>query len=379
MSATKKIIFVVNEAQFLLSHRRALLEEAAAQGMEVLVACAEQSGEEALTELGIKFQTIPLSRSGFNPLEEMRTYLALRRLYAQQQPDVVHHVTIKPVIYGTTAARRGKVHAVVNAVPGMGFVFTRRGLWSAIRRSVVNLLYRVALSHDNMRVIFQNSEDMRGFIDHAIVDRSQAVLIRGSGVNLNDFDPLPEPPEPVVFLLVGRMLQHKGVREFVAAAQQLRKRFPDWRFQLVGDIDEGNPSSLGRLELLEWHDAQIIEWLGRRDDVAECLANCHVVVLPSYREGLPKSLLEASAAGRPMIATSVPGCREVVRPHVNGLLVPARDAEQLAEAMATLGQDAKTRRRYGLAARERAEAVFSIEDVVRHTFLLYRQLLSDVS
>lgn len=378
MAATK-IIFVVNEAQFLLSHRRALLEEAAAQGMDVLVACAEQSGEEVLTELGIAFQTIPLSRSGFNPIEEMRTYLALRRLYAQQQPDVVHHVTIKPVIYGTTAARRGKVPAVVNAVPGMGFVFTRRGLWSAFRRSVVNLLYRVALSHDNMRVIFQNSEDMRGFIDHAIVDRSQAVLIRGSGVDLKDFEPVPEPPEPIVFLLVGRMLQHKGVREFVAAAKQLRERFPDWRFQLVGDIDEGNPSSLGRLELLEWHDAQIIEWLGRRDDVPDCLAKCHVVVLPSYREGLPKSLLEASAAGRPMIATSVPGCREVVRPHVNGLLVPARDADQLAEAMATLGQDAKTRQRYGLAARERAEAVFSIEDVVRHTFLLYRQLLSDVS
>lgn len=369
------VIFVVNEAQFLLSHRRSLLEQAHIEGMRVLVACAQDSGEQALTELGIDHVVIPLSRSGFNPLEELRTYLALRRLYRQRQPDVVHHVTIKPVIYGTTAARRVKIRAVVNAVPGMGFVFTRRGLIAAARRVVVNRLYRLALAHPNMRVIFQNSEDLRGFLEHSIVDKSQAVLIRGSGVDLDEFPYSPEPAGPPVFLLVARMLQHKGVREFVAAAQLLKPRFPDWRFQLVGDIDEGNPSSLGRLELLQWHEDGVIEWLGRRDDVAECMAACHVVVLPSYREGLPKSLLEASAAGRPMITTAVPGCQEVVRPHVNGLLVPARDVPHLADAMVELGEDAPTRARYGMAARERAEAIFSIDDVVLHTFMLYQQLL----
>jgi len=320
-----------------------------------------------------------MSCSGFNPLDEFRTYRALRKLYREQRPDVVHHVTIKPVIYGTTAARRGNVYAVVNAVPGMGFVFTRRGSLAAIRRRVVNWLYRIALTHPNMRVIFQNSQDMQGFLEHAIVAREEAVLIRGSGVNLAEFAMVPEPPGPPVFLLVARMLQHKGVREFVAAAQVLRQEYPSWRFQLVGDIDEGNPSSLGRLELLQWHEDGVIEWLGRRDDVAQRMAESHVVVLPSYREGLPKSLLEASAAGRPMIATDVAGCSEVVRPHVNGLLVPARDAQSLAAAMQSLGLDAKQRQRYGLAARERAEAVFSIEDVVRHTFLLYRQLLAKLT
>ena len=370
-----RIVFTVNEARFLISHRMPLVNEARDRGMDVLIACGAGTGEEELEQQGLPYVSIPLSRSGFNPLHELRTYHALVRLYREHKPDIVHHVTIKPVIYGTRAARRAGVGAVVNAVPGMGFVFTRRGAVAALRRIGVRLMYRASFIHGNMRVIFQNSEDLGGFMRMSIVQRAQAVLIRGSGVDLDEFYVSDEPPEPLVFLLVARMLQHKGVREFVDAAQRLKERFPDWRFQLVGDIDEGNPSSLGRLELLHWHEEGIIEWLGRRDDVADCMAACHVVVLPSYREGLPKSLLEASAAARPMIATDVAGCREVVRPHVNGLLVPARDAHTLAEAMVELGQNPQLRARFGRAAREKAEAVFDIKDVVRHTFLLYQQLL----
>lgn len=368
------LLFTVNEARFLVSHRWPLVQEALRRDMRVSVVCGVDSGEEELRDLGITVHTIALTRSDFKPLQELQTYRALCRLYRTLQPDIVHHVTIKPVIYGTRAAYASGVPAVVNAVPGMGFVFTRRGNFAAIRRAFVNQLYRSALRHPKMRVIFQNSEDMRGFLAHGIVQREDAVLIRGSGVDLTQY-PVSEPPSGMVrFILVGRMLTHKGVREYVNAARIVKSEYPEWEFQLVGDVDPGNPTSLPREQLLRWQTEGVVAWLGYRKDVPALVRNANVVCLPSYREGLPKSLLEASAAGRPMITTNVPGCREVVRDGVNGLLVPSRDPIALATAMRQLGQNEAARLRMGGAARERAEALYSIEDVVRHTFLVYEQL-----
>ncbi len=369
-----KIVYVVNEASFFLSHREPLATEARRRGIEVVVACGEGTGEARLAARGIRCEAFPLSRSGGNPLKELRSFFALWRLYRRERPDIVHHVTIKPVIYGTPAARWSGVPAVVNAVPGMGFVFIRRGLLAQLRRLFVQLMYRLALSHPNMRVIFQNTDDMQSFIDSGVVLRQEATLIRGSGVDLSSFRYLAEPPPPITFLLIGRMIRHKGVLEFVAAAREVRERYPEWRFQLVGDVDPGNPASLSQDELLDWSAEGTIEWLGRRDDVADLISDAHVVVMPSYREGLPKTLLEAAACGRAMIASDIAGCREVVRAGVTGLLVPIRTSEELASAMVTLGTDDELRRRMGKAAREKAEAVFSIEDVVRHTFLVYEQL-----
>ncbi|MEM1231934.1 MAG: glycosyltransferase family 4 protein [Pseudomonadota bacterium] len=366
---------MVNEARFLLSHRLPLVREAQARGYEVVVVCGSGSGEQLLRERGVQVQTIALSRSGFAPFAELRAYRALRELYRDLQPDLVHHVTIKPVIYGTRAALVNRVPAVVNAVPGMGFVFTRRGYLAAIRRSFVNLLYRVALRHPNMRVIFQNSEDMAGFVAHGIIARARAVLIRGAGVDLKAFPMMAPPDDQLRFTLIGRMLTHKGVGEYVEAARLLKEEFPDWEFQLVGDVDPGNPTSLSRETLLTWQEEGVVTWLGHREDVAALLQQANIVCLPSYREGLPKTLLEASAVGRPMIATDVAGCREVVRDGVNGMLVPARDAVALAQAMRTLGLDRRARRRMGQAAHDRAVGLYAVEDVVRHTFLVYDQLL----
>ncbi|MCZ6657418.1 MAG: glycosyltransferase family 4 protein [Gammaproteobacteria bacterium] len=371
-----KLIYVVNEASFLISHRLALATEALARGFQVMVVCAEGTGEEHLAQYGLSYQTMPLTRSGLNPLQELRTLKSIRKVYEAERPDIVHHVTIKPVLYGTRAANRAGIRAVVNAVPGMGFVFIRRGVLAAIRRAFVNLLYRLALSHRNMQVIFQNQDDMEGFISHAIVDREQSTLIRGSGVDLETFRCAAEPRGAMTFLLVGRMLRHKGVREFVEAAKTLRKTRPDWRFQLVGDVDAGNPASLTQEELGKWQDAGLVEWLGHRSDVPQLMANAHVVCLPSYREGLPKTLLEAAATGRAMVSSDAAGCREVVRNEVTGLVVPVRDADSLARAMFRLGEDKELRQRFGRAARAKAEAVFSVEDVVSHTFRVYERLLS---
>ncbi len=370
------IVFVVNQGSFLLSHRWPLVAEAIARDMRVTIICGDNTGGDSLRTLGVSVHTIALSRSGFNPFEEFRSFRALVALYRELRPDIVHHVTIKPVIYGTQAARIAGVPGVVNAIPGMGFVFTRRGRLARVRRLVVSLLYRVALSHPNMRVIFQNSEDMEVFLGPHIVSRPISHLIRGSGVDLDAFPFSVEPEGDPVFLLVGRMLRHKGVGEFVSAARELKHRFPGWRFQLVGDVDVGNPSSLAAEDLRAWNDSGEVEWLGPRSDVADLLRQANVVCLPSYREGLPKTLLEASSVGRAMIVSDVAGCLEVVRDGVNGLVVPVRDATSLQDAMRRLGSNPEQRRRFGEAARNKAEAVFGVDDVVRDTFLIYEQVLS---
>jgi len=371
----RKILFVVNDAGFFKSHRLRLAQEASARGYEPVVACGRSSGEAALCEYGIRCRTFALSRSGLNPIRDLNTFIALLRIYRDEKPDIVHHVTIKPVIYGTLASRLAHVPAVVNAIPGMGFVFTQRGFTASVVRNLVNLLYRIALVHGNMRFIFQNREDLQNFVEHTVIPEPQTYLIRGSGIDLNDFPYTPEPPGPVSFVLLARMLSDKGIREFVEAARRVRSSQPQWRFVLVGGVDPGNPSSLTEAELEAWNAEGVVEWLGHRSDVPAILAGAHVVCLPSYREGLPKSLLEASAIGRPMIASNVPGCREVVRDGITGLLVEPRDAVALADAMLRLGLDPTLRARLGRAARERAEALYSIEDVVRDTFLIYDELL----
>jgi glycosyltransferase involved in cell wall biosynthesis len=371
----RKILFVVNDAGFFKSHRLRLAQEASARGYEPVVACGRSSGEAALCEYGIRCRTFALSRSGLNPIRDLNTFIALLRIYRDEKPDIVHHVTIKPVIYGTLASRLAHVPAVVNAIPGMGFVFTQRGFTASVVRNLVNLLYRIALVHGNMRFIFQNREDLQNFVEHTVIPEPQTYLIRGSGIDLNDFPFMPEPPGPVTFVLLARMLSDKGIREFVEAARRVRSSQPQWRFVLVGGVDPGNPSSLTDAELEAWNAEGVVEWLGHRSDVPAILAGAHVACLPSYREGLPKSLLEASAIGRPMIASNVPGCREVVRDGITGLLVEPRDAVALAAAMLRLGLDPALRARLGRAARERAEALYSIEDVVRDTFLIYDELL----
>jgi len=370
-----KILFLVNEARFFLSHRLPLGLAALERGYEVVVVSAPDTGEEALTEHGFRHVSVPLSRSGFVLRQEIAAYRAIKRVFREEQADLVHHVTIKPVIYGSFAARAVGVRAVVNAVPGMGFVFTRRGVRGVLLQACVNQLYRMAFALKRMRVIVQNAEDLHAFIDRGILRREQTVLIRGSGVDLNRFTPTEEADGPVTFVLVARMLRDKGVVEFAQAAQVAKRSHADWRFQLAGDVDPGNPSSLSVEQLRELESQYGVEWLGHCSDVAELLAQCHVLCLPTYREGLPKTLLEASAAGRTMIASDIAGCREVVADGVTGLLVPPREVEPLAEAMLRVGEDAGLRKRFGQAARVKAEAVFGIDDVVDHTFRVYDELL----
>jgi glycosyltransferase involved in cell wall biosynthesis len=370
-AATPHLLFVVNLDWFFLSHRLPLARAARDAGWRVTVAAADTGSAAAVVAEGLAFVALP---AGGGALGEARLLPFLARLYRRLRPDLIHHVTIRPVVFGTLAARAVPRAAVVNAVSGLGYVFTGDGR-SRLLRGTVETLYRAALRRPRTRTIFQNPDDRAVFTDRGLVRPDDTVLIRGSGVDCARFAVAPEPPGDPVVMLPARLLWDKGIAQFVEAARLLRARGVPVRMVLAGDRYEGNPTSIPQAQLDAWKDEGVVEPWGHREDMAAALAQASVVVLPSRREGLPKALLEAAAVGRPLIATDVPGCREVVLPGVNGMLVPLDDAGALADAVEALVRDPALRRTYGAAAREMAEREFAVEAVVAQTMEVYRSLL----
>ncbi len=375
----KRLLFVVNNPAFFLSHRAALAEAALAAGYEVHAATMDGPSVPRIQAMGVAHHLIPMSRSGKHPLQELKTLWALYRLFKRLRPDLVHLVTIKPVLYGGIAARMAGVPAMVAAISGLGYVFVVEGLRARLVRAVVRGFYRLALGHGNSRVIFQNTNDRDVLSKLGVVRAGQVELIRGSGVDLAQYRAESEPPEPpVVALMVARLLRDKGVREFVEAAALLRQQGLNMRMRVAGDIDPGNPASISAEEMQVWHDEGLVELLGERQDVAALYAAAHIAVLPSYREGLSKSLIEAAACGRAVVTTDVPGCRDAIDPGETGLLVPPRNATALAAALARLAMDPAQRRRLGQAGRALAEREFSIKDVCGRHLAIYASLLAAV-
>ncbi len=301
---------------------------------------------------------------------ELATLFRLWRLYRRERPDIVHHVALKPVLLGGVAARLAGVRAVVGAVAGLGFLFSGDRRASRVARllkwSLPGLIGRGF-------AIVQNPEDAAMLADCGVAS-ARIRLIRGAGVDINCFSPRPELPGTPLVVLPARMLRDKGVGEFVEAARMLREQGVAARFALVGAPDPANPASISATELRTWAAAGVVEWWDQREDMPEVYAACHVVCLPSYREGLPKALLEAAACGRAIVTTDAPGCREVVRDGDNGLLVPVRNATALAMALRRLLADGGLRRVMGARGREIAVAAFSVERVVSETLALYREL-----
>ncbi|MFQ5773404.1 MAG: glycosyltransferase family 4 protein [Kiloniellaceae bacterium] len=369
------LLLTINDAGFFLSHRLPIAQAAAAAGYRVHVAAARSPAAETIAAHGLVFHPLPLSRRGLGPWREVRTFWSIYRLYRSLAPDLVHQVTVKPVLYGGLAARLAGVPAVVNAVSGLGYVFVDRGWKAGVLRSAIKAAYRIALAQRNGRVIFQNLDDREEFAAQGLVNPDASVLIKGSGVDLARFAPKPEPEGVPLVMLASRMLRDKGVGEFVEAARVLRKKGARARFVLVGDTDAGNPAAIARDRLKAWRREGVVEWWGHREDMPGVLAQAHVVCLPSYREGLPKILIEAAACGRPIVASDVPGCREIARAGDNALSVPIRDAEALARAIERLIADPDLRRRMGARGRSIAEAEFSVARVVRETLAVYNALL----
>jgi glycosyltransferase involved in cell wall biosynthesis len=371
-----RILFVVNDPAFFVSHRLPIGVAARRLGHDVHVAAPPGDGRAQIEARGLTLHEIPLARSSAQPWEEVRTLLALDRLYARLRPHLVHHVTIKPVLYGGWISRARRVPAVVHAICGLGYVFLAGGWRAAARRAAVRVAYRRAFGHPNTRVIFQNEDDRSVFVDAGLVHRGCTEIIRGSGVDLDRFRPSVEPLTDPVVLFPGRMLADKGVRELAAAARALRREGVRVKVMLAGPADHGNPASVTERELRAWEAAGDLSWLGPRDDMPDLMRRAHVVCLPSYREGTPKALLEAAASARAIVTTDVPGCREVVRDGENGLLVPPRDAAALARALRALVTDPQRRARMGARGRAIAEAHFAVEAVIERTLAVHDALLA---
>ncbi len=371
-----KLLYVVNIPRFFVSHRLPLALAARAAGFDVRVAASDSDPASAqrIVAAGLPFYPLPLSQHGLNPLRELRTIIALARLYTRLQPDLLHHVSIKPVIYGGIAARLSRRRAVVQAMSGLGYLHVSQERRARLLDKLSRPAFRLALAGAGTRMIFQNPDDRRIFVDRGLIAESKTLVIRGSGVDEREFAARPEDSSQLpVVLFAGRLLWQKGVGEFVELARRLRGRA---RFRVVGYEEPSSPSNVPAAQLQAWRDAGLIEWRGRRDDMAQVFAECNIVCLPStYGEGVPKVLIEAAACGRACVTTDTPGCREIVRHGENGLLAPPTDLDALTDAVTRLIDDPELRQAYGVKGREIVLREFTLSRVADETIALYRSLL----
>jgi glycosyltransferase involved in cell wall biosynthesis len=367
-----RLLYLVADDWYFCSHRLPLAQAALAAGFEVGVITRVREQGERIRNAGVTVFPVELARGGKDALADLRALRAITSIYRGYQPDLVHHVAMKPVIYGSIAARRAGVPHVVNALAGLGWTFSSLDLGARLVRPFVLLAFRALLGRAGSRLIVQNPDDQRLIEAKIGVPRERIALIRGSGVDLEAFPAAAQPQGFPLVVLASRMLRDKGVEEFVAAARMLKGRA---RFALVGDTDAENPGAIPALALRAWAGEGIVEWRGFRTDVAAIFREAAIVCLPSWREGLPKVLIEAAATARAVVTCDVPGCREVVRQGDNGLLVPPRDPAALAEAIGRLLEDAALRARMGGRGRERAEKEFSVGSIAQQTLSLYRELL----
>jgi glycosyltransferase involved in cell wall biosynthesis len=368
-----KILFFVTEDWFVCSHWLPLIEGAKNAGMEVVVVTRTNKHAEKILQHGARLIPFQISRRGSNPFREFPAILRLVKIYRKERPDIVHHIAMKPMLYGSLAAHLIRIPHTVNWVAGMGWLFVstnrRAKMLQIAVRKVLGMLLR------GTSVIVENRDD-QAIIENIGVATRHIHLVRGAGVDTSLYAPSAEPEGVPLVVLPARMLWDKGVGEFVSAARLLRQRGVNARFALVGDPDAENPASVPEHQLRDWNKEGAVEWWGRREDMPQVCAQSHIVCLPSYREGLPKSLLEAASCARPIVTTNVPGCREVVRDGENGLLVEARNATALADALGKLLADPGLRIRMGQRGRERVLNEFSQEKIVGQVLALYREVLS---
>ncbi len=372
--ASPIILYVVNNAKFLISHRLNLLIGARKQGYQVHVACPLVDAVKIIKDHGCVHHPWQVSRSGTNPFTEILAIRSLYKIYKKLKPDLVHHVTIKPVIYGGVAARLAKVPATINAVSGLGSTYISDSLKVKLIRKIANSGYAISGRHPNSKFIFQNKDDQRLFVKSGVAKQKQSQIILGSGVCMKQYQPLAMPlDEKITVVLASRMLIDKGILEFVEAARLLATK-EKLRLVLVGDVDPGNPASLQKKQIQAWADEGIIEWWGFRDDMQNVFAASHIVCLPSYREGSPRVLIEAAASARPIITTDTSGCRDLVKHNVNGLLVPIKDARSLANAIDQLASMPQSLQEMGMQSRKLVEHNYAEEIVLSQTFDTYKSL-----
>lgn len=375
MNSSKKIVYLVTEDWYFWSHRLSLAEAASGQGYEIIVITNADEYKQRIIGRGFTLLPMRLSRSIANPFKELHTVISLTSLYKQIKPDIVHHIALKPIVAGSIAAWLAGIPHIINSYTGLGYLFISDSLSSRLFISVVAPLMSLIMRGKKFNSIVQNADDMKILSDLGLLNVDKTVLIRGSGVDTKLFQYSPEVSvdKPVV-LFASRLLRDKGIIEFIEAVKLLKKRAVNARFVIVGDLDTASPTSIDASELDTWIKGGVVEWWGQRDDMYEVYRQVHIVCLPSYREGLPKVLLEAAACGRSIIATNVPGCREAVIDGMNGLLVPVKDSVNLAEAISRLLDSPELRYRMGKAGRRHITENFDMEIINSHTIRLYNGL-----
>lgn len=377
-NVVQKILFVVNTPDFFMSHRFPLAVAARDAGYEVHVATAAGADVSVIQSQGFQHHVVSFSRSGQNPFYEFKTFIQLFFLFRVIEPDLVHLVTIKPVLYGGIVSRLTGVQSVVAAISGLGSAFLATSGVERLRRWLVGCLYSVAFKQNRLAVIFQNPDDRDTLLSLGALQPSQTRLIRGSGVSLDSYLYLPEPDDKPVIVMAARLLREKGVFEFVEAARLLQERGVDVEMKLIGSPDPGNPSSVTQMDLQRWREEGIVQLPGFRLDIAKQYAKANIVCLPSYYgEGLPKSLVEAAACGRAVVTTDFPGCRDSITADVTGLLIPPENASALADALQKLITEPGLRRQMGKAGRDLAERDFAIEKIVAQHLEIYKELSGD--
>ena len=372
-----ELIIVINVDWFFLSHRKDIALAAQRAGWSVTIVTADTGKLKEINALGLRTINLPMSRSGMNVMQELKTLRFLCRLYRRERPDVVHHVGMKTILWGSLAAKFSKVPGVVNAISGLGGFFSEEnhGLASRLMPRVLRFSHK----HPNLLCIFQNKEDWNLYVRHHIIEGKQGRYIKGSGIDLSLFQFRPEPKDgPVKIILTARMIVEKGIFLLTEAAERLRTEYGGRiEFLLAGGLDD-HPGAITREQLEAVCDGRYIQWLGYRTDVRELLENSHIVAFPSYyMEGLPKSLIEACAVGRPIITSDSVGCKEAVIDGKNGFLIPPKNVEALTDRLIRLINNPKLRADMGRASRAYAEANFSLQNVIEKHLAIYDELLQN--
>ena len=368
-----KLLFVVNVDWFFISHRLIIAEEAMKKGFEVFVACKDTGRSHEITDKGIEFIDLPFSRSGINPISEFSVLIKFYKIYNEIKPDIVHHITLKPIIYGTLISRLFKVKGIVNAVSGLGYNFTadRKGL---VQKIMIRLL-KIGFKRNNLTIIFQNDDDKKAFYDLGIISDSNIVVkIKGSGVDIVKFPQSQLPSFDLIKILFPtRMLWDKGVKELRISSEILKEKYKD-KVQIIlcGLADEDNKAGVSPSYLEDWQDGKCVKWIGYQKDMVKVYQDSHIVVLPSYREGMPKTLIEACAIGRAIVTTDAIGCKECVDDGINGLKVPVYSTVELAKAIEKLIVNYKLIQEMGKNSRNKAEQEFNVLGVIDKHLDIYR-------
>jgi glycosyltransferase involved in cell wall biosynthesis len=371
-----KLLLVFADDRFFWSHRLALARAALLGGYEVVVATGVYRYAREIEDLGFRLIPLKLHRGTGSPLSEWAAVRQLKRIYSRERPDLIHQVAIKAVLFGSIAAFGGARIPIINELTGLGYLAASSSLKAALIRSAVWRALRFFFGHPQRMILVENSQDKELLVNKLTLPERKVMITRGSGVDLDVFQLTPEPPAVPIVLMASRMLWIKGVLEFVGAAQMLKKKGVLARFVLAGDSDSNNPSCVPRAQLVEWQASGAVEWWGHLQDTPRLFRQASLVCLPSHGgEGVPKVLMEAAASGRAIVTTAVPGCRDIVRDGVNGLLVQPKDPIALAQALETLLNDASLRSKMGKRGRDIAVREYSQEAAVRETLDLYDRLL----